>query len=592
MTSKATRVTAGLFDRPLKQDEMLPEFKAVRTDPGSFAERPRVRELLERCERAFDPLDELPRLTYSLYQRYDRTGSRREYDRAQRRKRTSAASAALLAIFREDRRWIDLLHDLVWSICEETCWVPPEHMGNHPIDLFSAETAFMLAEIDHLLADRLDEAVRQRIRDEVERRILGPYLEKEFGWFDGHNNWTGVCESSVGAAFLYLESDPRRLARAMNRALKGLHKFLDRAFLGDGGSSEGVGYWQYGLINTVDFAELLRERTNGAADFLAHDKFKKIALYPHAVKTGLASFYSVSDCVGSASFAPGLIARLAERTGVDELLAFLNKHTTALGPGRLPHAIRSVLWWDGTVRRSPRIDDRMLPETGVARIVAPRRRIVVMAKAGDNQENHNHNDVGSFAVYVRGEPMICDPGAGLYDKKYFGPERYDNPLCNSYGHSVPRVSGRLQPFGRAYRGRIETFDVTPGTKTIGIEFSDAYDLKSLTELSRRIVLQARGPDAGRITLEDRFVFKGRTLPIEEAFTTWHPVSIRKSGVAVIRGGGHELRLRVLDPEGARFEVEDLSVLVKGRPEPSVLRRLTCPLTKGARGFTLQILVVQ
>ncbi len=591
MTTLAEAVKPDFFRRPLDQDAMLPEVGALRADPASFTNQPHVRQLLEACETNCEPVEQLPRLTYSLYQLYERTGDRRKYDNAQQKKRRSAVSAALLAIFRDEHRWIDILHDLIWSICEETCWVPPEHIKHNPIDLFSSETAFMLAEIEHLLGDKLDEAVRRRIRAELKVRILDPYLANEYRWFNGHNNWTGVCESSVGAAFLYLEQDPDRMARAIRRVLEGLSRFVERAFLADGGSSEGIGYWQYGLINTVNFSELLRERTGGEIDFLAHDKFKKIALYPLAVQTGPESFYSVSDSAGGASFAPGMIARLAERTGVEDIRALINEHTTNLSPARFPHAIRSVLWWDGTLNQPPQIDDHLLPETGVARIVDEQCNVVLIAKAGHNNEEHNQNDVGSFALYVGGEPMICDPGPGLYDKEYFGPNRYDNPLCGSYGHSVPRVDGRVQPPGDEYRGRIDAFDITPTTKTIGIEFAEAYDIADLRELNRTITLAAHGADAVEITLEDRFEFGGQSLPIEEAFTTWAPVSVGSDGTAVIHGTDSELELRIIEPENAQFDVEDLLVAKKrsgGRT--ATLRRLICPLTTGGKSFKLKLLV--
>ena len=591
MSNRAESVKPSHFDCPLVRDEMLPEFKAVRADSASFAKLPHVRQLLETCEANCEPVEQLPRLTYSLYQLYERTGNRRKYDNAQRKKRTSAASAALLAIFRDEQRWIDILQDLVWSICEETCWVPPEHIKHNPIDLFSSETAFMLAEIEHLLGDQLDEAVRRRIRAELKVRILDPYLANEYGWSDGHNNWTGVCESSVGSTFLYLEQDPDRMARAINRVLEGLSKFVERAFLADGGSSEGIGYWQYGLINTVNFSALLRERTGGEVNFLAHDKFKKIALYPLAVQTGPESFYSVSDSAGGASFAPGMIARLAERTDVDGILALINKHTANVGPDRFPHAIRSVLWWDGKLHQPPRIDDYLLPDTGVARIVDERHNVVLIAKAGHNNENHNQNDVGSFALYVGGEPMICDPGPGLYDKEYFGPNRYENPLCGSYGHSVPRIAGRVQPPGEEYGGRIAAFDIKPATKTIGIEFAGAYGIADLTELSRTITLATGSGDTVEIVLEDRYVFTGQPLPVEEAFTTWAPVSVGHDGTAVIHGTDCQLELRIVEPDNAQFEVEDLSVAEKGSGgSTATLRRLACRLTTGGESFKLKLLV--
>jgi len=584
--SKTTRVSAGMFRTPLRRDAMLPEFRTVRRNPASAARLPVARKILRACERMADHRTPIPETTYSLFREYETIGVRRNYDQVYHRKRAMLGAAALLALFKREQQWIDMFHDYIWDVCEETTWVPPEHSGTAPIDLFAAETAFALAETAHLLGDTLDREVADRIRDEVERRVLAPYLEREWSWFDGHNNWSGVCNGSVGAAFLYLEKNPARLARAVNKVLRGLEIFRRRAFLADGGSSEGAGYWQYGLINVVAFSELLRRRTGGKVDFLSHEKFRRIALYPLATLVAPGEYYSCSDCHGTVRFSPGFIARLAERTGADELKSLLNRDSVSIGAGRLPWAVRDLLWWDGKAHRRPKLDDRMLPETGVARLVDPKHKTVLMAKAGNNAENHNHNDVGSFALYVDAEPMLCDPGCGLYDRGYFGPKRYQNPVCNSYGHSVPRIDGHQQGYGPRYQGRIISFDPVGRDKTITIEFARAYPAKRLKRLRRTLRLRTGG--AGAVLLEDRFAFSSSAAPeVEEAFTTWGRVSLRRDG-ARIRGAEHDLLLKVLDPPCAAFSVEDVPVIMARAAKPRTLRRLACRLPKGATSFQMEI----
>ena len=585
MPVKAARVTAAMFERPLRRDQMLPEFRAVRKDPAAFARKPFVKRMLAAAAASAEQVTGLPEVTYTLWHEYERTGVRRTFDRAMLGKRSQLGVLAMLALFRRERRWIDRLHDYIWSVCEESNWVPPEHMSNYPIDLFSAETGFQLAEMAHLLSDVLDREVVERIGSEVERRILAPYLRKVYGWFDGHNNWTGVCEGSVGAAFLYLEKDPVRLARAVNRVLRGLEHFRSRAFLGDGGSSEGAGYWQYGLIHTVSFSELLRRRTGGAVDFLAHPKFEKIARYPLATFVAPGKFYSCSDCAGAARFSAGLLARLSERTGAAELGSLLNGDFASVSPSL--KGVRDILWWDGKARRAPKPDDRLLPDTAMVRLVAPGHKLVLMAKAGHNQENHNHNDVGSFAVYVDGHGLLCDAGTGLYNRDYFGPKRYENPICSSLGHSVPVIDGREQAPGEAYRGRIAGFEPGGPVKSCTIEFARAYPVRGLKALERTLRLDAAG---GRITLEDAFAFAGKALPVEEAFVTWDRVSVR-GGTARVRAGERSLRLKIVEPSGAVFRVEELSVLLRSTAGPGILRRLACALPRGANRFVVEIAVV-
>ena len=196
-----------------------------------------------------------------------------------------------------------------WSICEETSWVLPAHeeqgpdywdldpprvrtapLGAHTmltrepdsIDLFAAETGAALAETVYLVGDQLAPEVRQRIRQEVERHIFKPYLAyaRDHWWFKGALNWNGVCNGSIALAFLRLEKDLETLAEALALALEGFEAYIATGFEADGGSIEGVGYWNYGLMYYVTVAELLREITRGELDLLAHPRLRDIAAYP------------------------------------------------------------------------------------------------------------------------------------------------------------------------------------------------------------------------------------------------------------------------------------------------------------------------
>ena len=54
------------------------------------------------------------------------------------------------------------------------------------IDLFASETAFALAEISHILSDKLDKTIVERIKYEVYRRVLKTLFirqKKQLGLF-------------------------------------------------------------------------------------------------------------------------------------------------------------------------------------------------------------------------------------------------------------------------------------------------------------------------------------------------------------------------------------------------------------------------
>ena len=106
--------------------------------------------------------------------------------------------------------------------------------------------------------------------------------------------------------------------------------------------------------------------------------------------------------------------------------------------------LRDLLWWDGTTYQLPQPNDVHLPIAGVVRlaILAPDEApVVLIAKAGHNDENHNQNDVGSFILHVNGESLLTDPGPGLYTRDYFRAARYENVFCSGEidAHAVNRT---------------------------------------------------------------------------------------------------------------------------------------------------------
>ena len=50
-------------------------------------------------------------------------------------------------------------------------------------------------------------------------------------------------------------------------------------------------------------------------------------------------------------------------------------------------------------------------------------RMGVAIKGGNNNEHHNHNDVGSFVVAIGSAAPLLDPGAEIYTARTFSPSR-------------------------------------------------------------------------------------------------------------------------------------------------------------------------
>lgn len=537
---------------------LLPELKEA--SAGALAASPVGEVLLGWGKEALQE-GALPGTTYTLYRQFKRTGERSSFQRPYSQKRRLLTQEVVNWWLGGDVTRLDRINDLIWSICEESSWVLPAHEKNEVfIDLADAETSANLAHVVALMGDALPEDVSERVRHEVRRRIFDNYLENGRGywWNVGRNNWTGVCAGCVGQAFLLLEPDVDRQARGLALVVEQLGRFIEYAFESDGGCLEGIGYWNYGLIHYVEFAEMLRARTAGRIDLLAQDKLKAIAQYPLAVWLGGRTFVSFSDAHETADVVPFLGARLARRTGVQDLLQLAGDPVE----GSLGGVLRNLLWWDGRIPEPGLVADVLLPVSGVARIVAPGdgKRLVLAAKAGHNAEPHNHNDVGSYVVCVDDEVLLCDPGPGLYSRDYFSAQRYENPFANSYGHSVPRIGGALQAGGGDRRGVMER----TGDKSIKVEFAKAYDIPQLRGASRAFIVAP-----GVIRMTDQFAFDAPGLTVEEAFMTWKPVEV-DGPIARIKG--EKATLEIVAEQGT-FAAELLEDACKANSKPTTLTRL-------------------
>jgi hypothetical protein len=82
-----------------------------------------------------------------------------------------------------------------------------------------------------------------------------------------------------------------------------------------------------------------------------------------------------------------------------------------------------------------------------------RGRLYAAFKGGHNGENHNHNDVGSFLLYIDGRPVVIDLGNMVYTAKTFSAERYTLPNTRSVNHNLPLIGEAEQTPGAGHAAR-------------------------------------------------------------------------------------------------------------------------------------------
>jgi hypothetical protein len=568
----------------------------------------------------------IPQTTYSLYRQFEHTGFRRGYESKFFLKRSMLTRAVIEFILGDETRR-DAIQDLLWDICEETSWVLPAHEEQGPefwelkpsprqrpwgahtaltrepdaIDLFCAETGAALAEAIYLIGDSLAPEVVQRVRQEVERRIFKPYLAygRKHWWYKGPLNWNGVCNGSIGMAFMRLERDPQTLNEAIAQVLEGFETYMATGFEADGGSIEGIGYWGYGLMYYVTLAELLREQTGGELDLLSAPHMVDIARYPLVVALSKGTYVNFGDAVEQTALPLGIVQRIAERTGVSEIRGLLLEPAALEGHGvstaKLPILLRDIAWWNGVIDPFPPAarSDHYLPHCGLVKFsgkTASGKPVLLTAKAGHTDGHHSHTDIATFIYNLDGESLLCDPGRGMYSKAYFRETRYQTIFTNSTGHNVPRIAGHLQTPGpefggrRQFRGQITQHQIEAGQKSVTIDFKGAYNLPELAKAERHIQMDAT---TGAVNLQDHFGFAGSSLEVEEAFVTWNQVVIH-GGTAKISGARGCVECSITEPANATFEAQSLAQECRDNQREGVLTRLVVKLAPGQTRFEMNI----
>lgn len=497
------------------------------------------------------------------------TRSEQEYDGTLTERRTRLAALTLAECLEDAGRFLDPLLDVAWSLCEESSWAHPAHVRGLPdydrpvIDLRVAMTALDLAELDHLLGDRLDPLLRKRIRREIDRRCFAPFLARHDHWWmyntelRGVNNWTGVCVGGVVGAATYLEDNPARLAELIARGARSLDDYL-ATFDEDGGSSEGPGYWSYGFGYYTVVAHLVACRTGGRVDFLSGERPRQIARYPLRTILSPGAYVNFSDCDRRVNLSSTHLAYLARRLDIPELLPLANGQPPGPRQSQLTWGLRGLFW---------------KPDPAAGTTVVPARRdffrgmqwllarydpadpdaLVLAAKGGHNQEMHNQNDVGAVIVHLAGESLVADPGRGRYTQAYFGPRRYEHLVNSSLGHATPAPNGCAQLPGKERRAELLEYEATDAADVMTLELRAAYPAEADLASLRRTVALRRVPPRGEVILEDVAHFRSGPGTLESVLITFGAVEVAP-GAVTLRGARGALRV-TYDPAALTVQVE-------------------------------------
>lgn len=400
------------------------------------------------------------------------------------------------------------------AVCDQPTWVH----GYHEFPIFynrvwpwgakDDQVVFSYAQwSDHVVFrlaaayDWLYPALEKRQRDRIRGALLEKAVLRVRGNYDYHwwasayrCNWCVVCNSSLGVAALALLTEDPQLTDVVAESYNRIGKTLDQ--IGEGGWQEGIGYLNYTVGESLNFATALKRLTGGKYNLFQHpgmESAMRTFLYSQIPPDKTLHF---SDSGGGNYATYTLMNRIAVETG-SPTAAWLLRNRTSGQPSEiadlfLPRSTAEAILPSETSILFPAVNWVILRSD----FTNP-ENVVLAAKCGlNNDPHHGHLDVGHFSLYWRGKEFICDNGSAVQDQAYFYKERWTYPLAASRGHNVVLVNGeeqipgklKDQPWNETIGGKVIEFRPGKERDYALLDPTNAYPGRELRHWRRHLIL--------------------------------------------------------------------------------------------------------
>lgn len=475
-------------------------------------------------------------LPWTVFAENKINGNRVNYERLCFEKRRQLAALVMAEVMEGKGRFTHDIIDGIGSFCQETWWGIPAHYSKaipltelQEVDLFNAETASLIVWTRYMLEKQFDAFspdLCKRIDREIERRILKPALANNYWWKTAGMNWNPWICSNWLTCVLVCEKDEARKAEAIAQIKKATQTFID-AYPEDGGCDEGPGYWDRAAASMFEVMRLL----NDGAD---NPKVRKMAAYAYKMYIGndyCANFADAHEnkAVQQINIVYPFGLWLGDKT-MREFGAYLGRQKHILEnpaalydkSGNFPTLGRELMFlrhirdFIAETPREPLLKDVWLPDLQI--MTARRGHLFVAVKGGHNGESHNHNDVGSFVVYAKNEPLFIDPGVGEYTAKTFGKDRYDIWTMQSQYHNLPQINGVDQKDGKQYGAKV----VSHKDGLLTLDIAGAYPQEAAVKSWKRTISTTKSG----ITITEDYALSEYRQPSCLMFITLQPDALQ------------------------------------------------------------------
>ena len=475
---------------------------------------PFAKKMIYQADKALEIPPKTPPREY--YLDYSTNGNRTRYETvyfAFCRRYESLAMA--LCLTRNEEKYLKPWLEYNKVLCSMPTWVLPAHdkqLENlngtfYSVDLYSSNVAATVSMLRQILAPLIPEEDKKIMTDAVRKQVITPYVEmarkqRPHTWvMSAVSNWNAVCNANTTLALLATDMPADEKLDAATLILASIRNYY-KGFSSDGYCTEGISYWSYGFGNYMKLAATLHCATGGKLNLMTPEIIQKAALFPERFALTKASFPAFADCAFNAQ--------------VSACSRYLRNRLMNLPAGSAdkfaaPLHEQLLIWCmpQGSARSAERQLEKIsaFPAAGVFIFRHPRPDgLNFVCKGGNNQELHNHNDVGSFSIACGSpQPVVGDLGGTVYTRDTFTNRRYENKLLCSYGHPVPFIDETPQSPGKGTQAKVLKFAENGSQAEVVFDIRKAYcKLKGVKTLERRFCYDFS--ERGKVVIEDRANF--------------------------------------------------------------------------------------
>ncbi|HLP72068.1 MAG TPA: heparinase II/III family protein [Bacteroidales bacterium] len=372
-------------------------------------------------------------------------------------------------------------------------------------------------------------------------------------WRTVDHNWNQVCNGGLLiGALAVAESDSTYALSMVPKSIDNLHYAL-ASYAPDGVWPEGPGYWGYATSYTAYAVWALKTAlgsTFGLTDYEGMSETGYFPLYTAGPAGYLLNYADAGE--RSKLGAPSELMWLANAYTNPVFSDFVENQLSSRSPD-----VWHIIWYRPFPSTAFTAKTDMFLNGKVSLFCSRSEwnntnALFIGVKAGYNQANHAHLDIGNFEFDALGERWVRDLGSDDYNLPgYFSTgttgKRWTYYRISSLSHNVPVLGGANQNIYATSHFISTSVDVA---EPFGIiDLTEAY--KDYASSAKRGVKVVDGKKS--VIIQDEFTLS-KACNVMSGITTDASITLVTSQKARLTLNGKTLTAKILDPPDASFTV--------------------------------------